>query len=104
MRWVLVLLLVAGCSGDPDPTLRNARAEKVKARAKAAEAVLSVTPQPRTYRLDAGELKVLDVPAADSSGFLETHKCFVWRDIEFKTSSISCSHQPDMLLGIDTPN
>ena len=47
---------------------------------------MSRTPTPRTYRIDGNELKVIDLPVKDASGYLELQRCFVWRDAEFRTA------------------
>jgi hypothetical protein len=94
LRLSLVLALVA-CSdtpaGKPPRTPQD--------RQVAAEAALSKTPVPRSYRLDGNELKVIDVPIKDSQGFLDSMRCFIWRDVEFKTATMSCGAQPEVLLG-----
>lgn len=91
MRLPLIALLwLAACSDSP-PDTQAARAERRAKRLQASEVQLSKTPIPRTYRYTDGELRVLQVPVPDGSGFVEQQQCFVWRDLEFKTSSISCS-------------
>ena len=46
------------------------------------------------------ELIVLEVPAAGIVGLPENTNCFVWRDKEFKTASISCT-KPELDLTKD---
>jgi hypothetical protein len=94
LRLSLVLVLVA-CSDTPAGKPPRA----VQDRQAAAEAALSKTPVPRSYRLDGNELKVIDVPIKDSQGFLDSMRCFIWRDVEFKTATMSCGAQPEVLLG-----
>lgn len=92
---VFVPLVLAGCGrsepGHP-PKLSK------KQRAEAAETALSKNPEVRTYRLDGNELKSIEVPVKDASGFVDSQRCFVWRDQEFKTATISCGQQPEILL------
>lgn len=45
-----------------------------------------------------GELLVIEVPVKDITGEVDTQRCYVWRDHEFRTSTISCGQQPDVLL------
>lgn len=69
-------------------------------RQQATEAALNRTPEPRTYRMDGNELKVVDVPISGSTGYVSTQRCFVWRDVELKSSAISCPQAPSgMLVG-----
>lgn len=97
MRLVLslaVAALMGGC-GDAEPAKPKATR---KQRLEAAEVQLGKTPQPRTYRYGDGELRVLEVPVSDGSGFVERQRCFLWRDEVLKTASISCGQMPDVLL------
>lgn len=94
MRWppILALLCLAACDDAPVEPQRRAelREERREKRLQAAEVKLAKTPVPRTYRYPDGELRVLQVLVPDGSGFVEQQQCFVWRDLEFKTSTISC--------------
>ena len=87
------VVAVAGCS-DETPKPRSTRAE----RAAKAEELLLKTPLPRTYAIGANQLLVLEIPVKDSTNFVDIQRCFVWRDTELKTSSISCGQQPEILL------
>ena len=92
---LLSALVLIGCRGDaPADKPRMSKKE----RAEAAELALSRTPDVRTYRIDGNELKVFEVPVKDSSNFVDVQRCFVWRDAEYRTSTISCGQQPDVLL------
>ena len=46
----------------------------------------------RPYDLPQGQILVIDVPAADLNvpSIVERRRCFVWRDGENNTSSMSC--------------
>ena len=46
------------------------------------------------------ELLVLDVPSSGLLGLVENTNCFVWRDKEFKTASISCP-RPEVHISKD---
>lgn len=91
---LLTAALLGGCGASSDQVAKP-RATK-KDRAEAAEQQLAKTPLPRTYRYADAELRVLQVPVPDGFGFVEQQQCFVWRDLEFKTSTISCSVPPDV--------
>lgn len=89
--------LLAGCADDEHSTAAARKAYKEKRQAK-AESVLSKTPVPRTYNLQGNQLHVVEVPVADSSGFVDVQRCFIWRDQEFKQATMSCGQQPDVLI------
>ena len=91
---LLVAVGLAGC-GDPAPSTTLARAAQ---RQERAEKALSTTPVPRSYRIDGNELKVIEVPVKDGSGFVDTQRCFVWRDAEFRSATLSCGQMPEVLL------
>jgi hypothetical protein len=93
IRLTLVLALAA-CSDAPAGKVTTKRQD----RQAAAEAALAKTPEPRSYRFDGNELKIIDVPVKDASGFLDLARCFVWRDAEFRTASLSCGTRPDVIL------
>lgn len=86
MRVLVICLLLAGCFSEPEKPSAGVRKER---QAKAA-VTLGKTPVPRTYRYGNGELQVFEVPSADRLGYVEHQRCFVWRDTEFKSSTISC--------------
>lgn len=90
MRWILLaVVLLAACSSEPDKPRRTA-----VQRTEAVEAALAKTPVPRTYRLDAGELRVVEVPVRVGTKFADLQRCFIFRDFEFKSTSISCEAAP----------
>jgi hypothetical protein len=95
-RLVLALFSASllGCSDAPASPKRSAQD-----RREAAEAAFAKTPEPRTYRFDGNELKIIDVPVKDSSGFIDSQRCFVWRDAEFRSATMSCGQMPEVLLG-----
>lgn len=93
---MLAALVLVGCSPGNDPA--EARKARQLQRQEASEAVLSKTPDARTYRYDGNELKVIEVPVRDAAGFVDIQRCFVWRDAEFRSAALSCGQQPDILL------
>jgi len=95
-RFILLVsaLVLAGCSDTVAEKPRKTRQE----RAADAQAQLSKTPDSRTYRIEGNELRVVEVPVKDSTDFVDIQRCFIWRDQEFKTSTMSCGQQPDILL------
>jgi hypothetical protein len=99
MRWMVLLLILVACTAEQDKP-RVKRAD----RKASAEIAVSRTPVPRTYRIDGSELKVLDVPVMDSGGFVDMHRCFLWRDAEFKTATLSCSQDAEPVLSGPDPH
>jgi hypothetical protein len=100
MRCTLLALVIvlAGCGEAVPKTAPQARHE----RREAAEAQAARTPAPLVYRYADGELRSFDVPTlAPGSALIETQKCFVWRDQEFKTASISCPQPPELVYSKD---
>lgn len=91
MRFALAaaVLAVAACSEAP--------ATPKRAKVSSQEQ-LSKTPQPRVFRYTEGELRIYETPVDDGSGFVESQRCFVWRDEVYKTASISCGQMPSVLL------
>jgi len=82
-----------GCSGAPD-TGPAAKAERRKARADRIAADLA---QPvRTHRWAVGEHELLLIEAPASNGTTVVRKqCFVWRDAQFRTATMSCTEETD---------
>jgi hypothetical protein len=101
--WLVLLVLgvLAGC-GSAEGEVRPRRST-LKERQEAAEVLLQRTPVPRTYRFADGELRVMEVPVKDGGGFVDSQRCFVWRDEAYRSASISCGQMPEVLLngGLD---
>lgn len=100
--WLIaVAALLSGCADDDINTAMARKALADKRQAK-AEAALSKTPVPRVYSLQGNQLQVIEVPVADASGFVEMQRCFIFRDQEFRTATMSCGQQPD--IQVVSPN
>lgn len=84
---VTLCAAVVACSEAKPQGSRSTRQERIAG----AERAVSATPEPRTYRIDGHQLLVLDFPVKDSAGFLDRQRCFVWRDAEYRTASLSCT-------------
>lgn len=94
---LLILLAVAGCSNNTGEAPATSKASREK-RLEKSEVALSKTPVPRTYTIQGNQLQVLNIPVLNDSGFVEMQRCVVWRDAEFKTASISCPQQAEVLI------
>ena len=96
--WSLVIpLAIMGCKGEAVDAAATSKARNDKRVAK-AEVALGKTPVPRTYTIQGNQLQVIEVPVADTSGFVDQQRCFIYRDAEFKTSSISCESRPEVVI------
>lgn len=87
-------LLLVSCTPDPPRVTNRTPAE----RAARAQEKLAVAPVPRTYPVGKSELLVVDVPVADGQNFVDRQRCFIYRDAEFKQSTMSCGQQPETLV------
>jgi len=87
----IAVVAVVARSGEPAP-----KGERRKARADRVAADLA---QPvRTHRWAVGEHELVLVEAPASNGFTVVRKqCFVWRDAQFRTASLSCTSETDEL-------
>ena len=89
-----LVLVLSGCGGEKiaQPRLTTA------ARLAHAETQLAKPPVPRTYTIQGNQIQVVELPVADTSGFVDQQRCFIYRDVEFKTSSISCESRPEVVI------
>lgn len=91
-----VALIVGGLawwahSKSTENTRRSERRVEIRA--------VSTMPRIQEYQLSQGQILVVDVPAANVNmpKFIETRRCFVWRDSNGSSSAISCEATPDIL-------
>lgn len=96
--WPLPALLLAGCFAADTTATADARRARAEQRQARAEVALGKTPVPRTHGIQGNQLLVIDTPVSDGSGFVENQRCFVWRDQEFKTATMSCPQQAEVLI------
>lgn len=62
-------------------------------------------PAQHVTRFGDHEIRQLDLPVSDGYGGTEYQRCFVWRDAEFKTATLSCpSEQDGALPDLRTPD
>lgn len=99
--WVVAAAAAAlgvwACSGGDDrQSDASRRLDKRRAQSAVADAQVKAAPAARTYDVNGHQLVVVDVLSKDSYNLIESQKCFIWRDSEFKTASIACPAQlPD---------
>lgn len=102
MPYRLILLAAAMALAGCGDTVAEAPRKNRQDRAASTEAALNQTPAPRTYHIGDNELKVVDVPVSGVSGFVSTQRCYVWRDLELRSVTMSCPAAPSgMLVGED---
>lgn len=88
---ICAALLLAGCSQ------RDPAADRIARSAKRIEKAKSRLESPLEYRAKAvgpHELLIVEVPVMNDTGFVDTQRCFIWRDGQNKTSSMTCSDRP----------
>ena len=103
MKIVLVLIACIGLAAcynnkstaEESKVARELEQKKVKQEANVALAI-SKPLSPRMLQAGAHQLVVLDVPSVGVGSsvtmgwWIEKQRCYVWRDAEFKTATISC--------------
>ena len=93
MRYLLILLvfLLAGCL----PETSDEKQARLKRRADnklAAEAFLKQSPLVQSHSIGGNQIMLVDVPTKNDVGSSVMQRCIIWRDIELKTSNITCPH------------
>ena len=95
VKAAIIVALLSGC-GDKPPD----RTTKKQERIEQSKGILAKTPQPRTYNFDGNQLVVVGIPSADDHGFIDVQRCYVWRDAEYKTSTLSCPSAQEVPLDL----
>lgn len=90
-------VLIAGCG--PSEAEREAAREKDKQqRAAKIAKQLSRPLEPTHHTVGPHEIISVAVPHATEYNSVEMQRCFIWRDAEFKTSSIACPSPPELVF------
>ena len=84
---VAVGLAAVGCEKRPTD-VEARRAREVDVAQLAAEANKPVVP--RVLAAGNHQVVVIEVPSVVLDVMVERQRCYVWRDMEFKTASMSC--------------
>jgi hypothetical protein len=82
-----LVLATASCGGSASD--RQAKSEYESTLA-AAKAKLSEPVNPRVVRVGSHEMLVVEVPTLDYGIVPSSQRCFVWRDLEFRSATMSC--------------
>ena len=88
----LIGVLLLGCLDAAD----NRTAVRKQAKTTAAKALAAKAPEPRTLIINGNQLVVIGVPSQDGSA-VEVQRCYIWRDAEYKTSTISCPSEQETM-------
>jgi hypothetical protein len=86
---LLVLVALAGCGQSEAPSPKATR-EAREARVKKAQEAAAQPPRVQRHAVAGGELLVLEVPVALPYGLVDMQHCFIWRDAEFRSASMTC--------------
>ena len=86
---VMVVSCVVLAACDVKPATQESKQQRATRAANVAAAINKPL-SPRVLQAGAHELVVLDVPSAQGRTLVERQRCYVWRDAEFKTATISC--------------
>jgi hypothetical protein len=93
---LLSLAALVGCDDAPTKSDRAAMKSNREARVQRAQDQSARTPPKVTrHKVGDNELLRLDVLTPDELGFIETQHCYVWRDAEFRTASMTCPAPAD---------
>ena len=81
------LILLVGCDQLFSP--------KKKAPMMTSETLSNAPARSVSREVNGNQLVVLDIPVVSLGALTDIQHCFVWRDREFKTASISCPGSKD---------
>lgn len=84
---LLCAIVLAACSRSD---AAGDVAAKREARARRAQALADQPPKVTRYRMEGGELVVIDIATVAPGGFADSQKCFLWRDSEHHSVSLQC--------------
>jgi hypothetical protein len=77
-RWLVILALLVACGEPPAP-------------APSKQAVRPEAPTVARFTFSEGALLVIEVQVREMMfGEVESHRCFVWRDAEYRIAALSC--------------
>jgi hypothetical protein len=105
---VLALLALASLVRGGETGARPEAAQPPLERsvaAAAARARADLPINPRILKVGANQVQVIDIPSMVSpkSALVETRRCYVWRDLEFRTASVTCPEDGEMLPAAGPP-
>lgn len=86
-------LIVFGYQTMTEKKSQKASAAEVSVgqRKQSLEAAIAAGPKARTWELSQGTVVEILIPLTKYGGdWLETKRCYVWRDASTKTSSMAC--------------
>lgn len=96
LKWLCLISLSTALMGCWQGKPGEEHAERKAARIERARSETQKPLNPKVQAAGSNQLITLEIPVADTSGFLEVQRCFIWRDMELKTAAMSCPGQTDM--------
>ncbi len=90
----LIAVVCLGSSGK-GPSEQERLANRT-ARIEKAQTAISKPLAHRVQQVGKNELLTVEIPSADHLGYIDTQRCYVWRDLEMRTASLSCPHPPEL--------
>jgi hypothetical protein len=105
---VVVALVVAASRGHELPPAEAATPDVAEARSAAIQAArtrINLPLTPRILQVGANQVLVLDIPslASPRAALVDTQRCYIWRDLELKTSSLSCPQSEEIAPALAPP-
>jgi hypothetical protein len=83
---IVMLALLAGCERAD----ALAPKERMADRVQRSQEFAAQSPKVTHHATSAGELIVIEVPIALPHGLTDTQHCYVWRDTELRSASMTC--------------
>lgn len=103
--WAIIgMLALAAFVWWQNTSKKNEQEAAVRAQARkerATRLLNTAKAETRVFDTQQGQLLVIDVPlpsawAPEAFPMVETKRCMVWRDMETRTSAISCENDSDL--------
>lgn len=90
LRLGAALLAVSLAACGPVEATSDTPALKRAARVQQAQEMAAQPPKVTHHTLEHGELLVIETNVVAPGGFSDSQRCFLWRDKELGTASLSC--------------
>lgn len=98
MRFSIALLILAalsGCGESRQPASKVSQEQRSKTHADRSREPPGIV----VHKTETGDMVVMTVPTGGTAKLLDVQRCFIWRDLEFKSTAMSCpGEQADVEL------